>query len=57
MSEELLQRGYLDKPERIGDWLFYNLGSTNLNALQQHGIIANVDYKKLGNKKPDALIC
>ena len=56
MSEELLQRGYLDKPERIGDWLFYNLGSTNLNALQQHKIIPDIDYKKLGKKKPDALI-
>ena len=56
MSEELLQRGYLSKPERIGDWLFYNLGSTNLNALQQHKIIPNFDYKKLKNKKPDALI-
>ena len=47
MSEELLQRGYLSKPERIGDWLFYNLGATNLSAPQQHKIIPNFDYKKL----------
>jgi type I restriction enzyme M protein len=56
MSEELLQRGYLDKPERIGDWLFYNIGSTTLHSLSNHGIIPKIDYGKLNLKKPDALI-
>jgi len=56
MSEELLQRGYLEKAERIGDWLFYSIGSTTLKSLSDHGIIPKIDYGKLKLKKPDALI-
>lgn len=56
MSEELLQRGLLQQAEKFGDWLFYNIGSTNLDALKRHGIIEDIDYRSLGKKKPDAII-
>jgi len=52
----LLQRNLLKKPERIGDWDFYNIGSTTLNELKNFGIIPKKDYKALGKRKPDGLI-
>ncbi|MCD4744165.1 MAG: N-6 DNA methylase [Desulfobacteraceae bacterium] len=56
MSEELLQRGLLKNPEKIGKWDFYNIGSTSIKALKEYGIIRNVDYGNVENKKVDALI-
>jgi len=56
MSEELLQRDLLKNPEKIGKWDFYNIGSTSIKALKEYGIIRNVDYGNVKNKKIDALI-
>ena len=56
MSEELLQRDLIKNPEKIGNWNFYNIGSTTVKALKEHGIIRHVDYGKVENNKVDALI-
>jgi type I restriction-modification system DNA methylase subunit len=58
MSEELLQRGLHKKnpSAKIGKWDYYNIGATSLTALKGAGIIRNIDYGKLENKKVDALI-
>lgn len=56
MSEELLQRGLIKNPEKIGNWDFYNIGATTVRALKEYGIIRNVDYGSAENKKVDALI-
>lgn len=56
MSEELLQRGLLKNPEKIGSWDFYNIGATSIKALKEHRIIRNVNYGKEEKKKVDALI-
>jgi type I restriction enzyme M protein len=56
MSEELLQRGLLTSPKKIGIWNFYNIGSTTLKSLKEHKIIPDKDYGKLSRRKPDGLI-
>src|SRR3989339_184055 len=56
MSEELLQRGLVKNPEKIGNWDFYNIGATTVKALKEYGVIRNVDYGSVENKKVDALI-
>lgn len=56
MSEELLQRGLIKNPEKVGNWDFYNIGATSVKALKEYGIIRNVDYGSVESKKVDALI-
>lgn len=56
MSEELIQRKLLDSPEKIGEWEFYNIGSTTLRSLKAAKIIPDRNYNKYETKKPDALI-
>lgn len=56
MSEELLQRDLIANPEKVGKWDFYNIGATSVKALKENKIIRNIDYGKIENKKPDALI-
>lgn len=56
MSEELLQRGLINNPEKIGKWDFYNIGATTVKALKEHGIIRNINYGAVEKKKIDALI-
>ena len=56
MSEELLQRNLVKKPGKIGNWDFYNIGSTTIKALKKYGIIRNVNYGVIEKKKVDALI-
>lgn len=56
MSEELLQRNLIKNPEKIGTWNFYNIGSTNINALKEAGIIRSIDYGDIALKKVDAII-
>lgn len=56
MSEELLQRDLLKNPQKIGDWNFYNIGSTTIKALKQNGIIRNIEYGSLERKKVDGII-
>ncbi|MFH1096064.1 MAG: N-6 DNA methylase [Candidatus Desantisbacteria bacterium] len=56
MSEELLQRGLLGNPEKLGKWNFYNIGATTLKVLKEYKIIPVIDYKKFERRKPDGLI-
>lgn len=56
MSEELIQRDLVAKPDRMGLWDYYNIGSTTLKALKAAKIIPNKDYADYETKKPDALI-
>ncbi len=57
MSEELLQRGLDKKPEKIGKWDFYNIGTTSIKALKENNIIRNIDYgKAIERKKVDGII-
>lgn len=56
MSEELLQRGLLNNPEKLGKWDFYNIGNTTVNALKRHKIIPDKDYSPCTRKKVDGLI-
>lgn len=57
MSEELIQRDLLTSPEKIGEWDFYNIGSTTINSLKKHNIIPQKIYNsKYTRKKPDGLI-
>lgn len=56
-SEELLQRNLLDNPQKIGEWNFYNIGSTTIKTLKEHGIIRDIDYgTDVDTKKVDGLI-
>ncbi|MBQ4428692.1 MAG: N-6 DNA methylase [Clostridia bacterium] len=56
MSEELIQRNLVEAPEKMGEWNFYNIGSTTLKALKGAKIIPDRDYEEYEGKKPDALI-
>ncbi|GMG80719.1 N-6 DNA methylase [Bacillus safensis] len=56
MSEELLQRDLIENPEKIGEWDYYNIGSTSVSALKNHKIIKEKDYGTLSRKKPDGII-
>lgn len=56
MSEELLQRDLIKHPDRIGNWLFYNIGATTIKNLKQNNIIENIDYGDIENRKPDGII-
>src|SRR5574344_1400796 len=56
MSEELLQRDLIKHPEKIGEWNFYNIGSTTIKNLKQNNIIKKVDYENIEKRKPDGII-
>lgn len=57
MSEELLQRDLLNKPEKIGKWDFYNIGATNIKSLIVNKVIKNLSYPKpIEKRKPDGII-
>lgn len=56
MSEELTQKGLTDHGLIIGNYEFYNLGSTTLNQLRKCAIIPDKDYQEYGTRKPDALL-
>lgn len=56
MSEELVQKGLTDHGIIIGNYEYYNIGSTTLNQLKKYKVIPNKDYKQYGTRKPDALI-
>lgn len=45
MSEELLQRDFIENPDRLEKDTFSNIGATTLNQLKKAGIIKNKDYK------------
>ena len=56
VSEELIQRNLTESPEKMGEWDYYNIGSTTLKALKNAKIIPDYDYRNLERRKPDALI-
>jgi len=56
MGEELLQRDLLSNPQKMGDWNFYNIGSTTIKTLKEHGIIRNINYGDIEKKKVDGII-
>ncbi|WP_341751992.1 hypothetical protein [Candidatus Tisiphia endosymbiont of Piscicola geometra] len=56
MSEELLQRDLIKNPQKIGTWNFYNIGATTISALKKAGIIRNIDYGDVSNKRVDAIL-
>ena len=55
ISEEILQRGILTNPDKIGKYTYYNIGNTYVGSLRDTGLIQNRDYKN-ENRKPDGLI-
>ena len=61
MSEELLQKGYVNRKGRvkgdpIGPYEGFNLGATTLDQLRKYGIIPDRSYGKHGKKKPDGIV-
>jgi len=56
MSEELIQKGLTEHGLKIGNYEFYNIGSTTLNQLKKCGAVPDKDYKEYGIRKPDALL-
>ncbi|MBE7713129.1 MAG: N-6 DNA methylase [Cyanobacteria bacterium SIG26] len=55
VSEEILQRGILTNPDKIGKYTYYNIGNTMIGALRDNNLIPNKDYKN-EDRKPDGLI-
>lgn len=56
MSEELKQRGLLEKGIKVGNFEVYNLGATTLKTLAKFGVIPKKDYGKYATRKPDLLV-
>jgi len=61
MSEELRQKGYLDKRGRangepVGAYEGFNIGATTIDQLRRASIIPNRDYGRFKNKKPDGIV-
>lgn len=55
VSEEILQRGILTNPDRIGKYIYYNIGNTYVGSLRDNKLIPDRDYK-CEDRKPDGLI-
>lgn len=55
VSEELLQRGIIDNPDRIGKYTYYNIGDTSIGSLKSSKLIPDKDYQN-DDRKPDGLI-
>lgn len=55
VSEEILQRGILTNPDKIGKYTYYNIGNTSIGSLRGNGLIPDRDYKN-EDRKPDGLI-
>jgi type I restriction enzyme M protein len=56
MSEELIQKGYVEHGLIIGNYQFYNIGNSTLNQLKKAKIVPNKDYGKYARRRPDGLI-
>jgi type I restriction-modification system DNA methylase subunit len=56
MSEELEQKGLLDQGLVIGNYEYYNIGSTTLAQLVKAKIIPDREYGEYSSRKPDALL-
>lgn len=55
VSEEILQRGILSNPDKIGKYTYYNIGNTSVGCLRDTNLIPDKDYKN-EDRKPDGLI-
>lgn len=55
ISEEILQRGIIDNPNKIGKFFYYNIGATTVGSLRACNLIQDRDYK-VDDRKPDGLI-
>ena len=55
VSEEILQRGILSNPDKIGKYTYYNIGNTSVGCLRDTNLILDKDYKH-EDRKPDGLI-
>jgi type I restriction-modification system DNA methylase subunit len=61
MSEELRQKGYLDKRGRangepVGAYEGFNLGATTIEQLRRASIIPDRDYGRFKKNKPDGIV-
>jgi hypothetical protein len=61
MSEELLQKGYIDKKgrahgEHVGPYEGFNLGATTFDQLRKYDIIPDRSYGKYAHRKPDGIV-
>lgn len=61
MSEELRQKGYLDKRGRsrgepVGSYEGFNIGATTLDQLRRASIIPDRDYGRFKKNKPDGIV-
>jgi type I restriction enzyme M protein len=61
MSEELLQKGYIDprgraRGEAVGPYEGFNLGATTLDQLRKYKIIPDQSYGRRGRNKPDGIV-
>ncbi len=61
MSEELLQKGYLDRKDRakgdaVGPYEGFNIGATTFEQLRAVGIIPDRSYGRHSKRKPDGIV-
>ena len=61
MSEELIQKGYVDKKgkargDAVGPYEGFNIGATTLDQLRQYKIVPDRAYGKQGKNKPDGIV-
>lgn len=56
MSEELTQKHLTKSGLVVGNYEYYNIGSTTLNQLKKYKVVPKKDYGKYGVRKPDALL-
>lgn len=61
MSEELRQKGYLDKKGRVrgvpvGPYEGFNIGATTLDQLRRFGIVPDRNYGRFHTRKPDGIV-
>jgi type I restriction enzyme M protein len=61
MSEELLQKGYIDRKGRVkgdpvGPYEGFNLGATTLEQLRSYRIIPDRSYGRRSRNKPDGIV-
>ena len=56
MSEELIAKKLTEHGLMIGNYEYYNIGSTTLNQLKKAKIIPETEYGEYGSRKPDAIL-
>ena len=56
MTEELLQRNLINNPDRIGKYIFYNIGATTIKQLRDSKLIKDKDYSQITRNSSDSAI-